>query len=501
MTDTHNKIRPPLQRPRWHRRVALVVVGLVLVIAAGWGVNTLVHACGGLWDGVTEIDGECVGVTDGSHVFDPELADVEKKIAEENVRVAASGQRAVTLALLEPMTANPTSALSIDAMRNALEGAYTAQHRANHGEFGDPNPLIRLVLANEGSRQDQWRPVVHQLAEMVDDKIPLVAVAGLGVSVTQTRLAAEELAARGIPMFSARTTADELNHANIRGFVRVVPPVRKYVESLRNYLQRRPELDSAILVFDSNSDDKDNPDLHTRSLRNNMRDVLSGLIKFSAQSFTGRANPGEATPLLFGNIVSNICAVQPKVVLFGGRRADLPNFLTALEGRVCRDAPMTVATAAIGLPGVKEREAELREKKITVINATVTDPLGWANSAPGTPEHFAEFRSQFGERGFDPARLDGDTISAHDAVVTAVTAIRLAASPNSVPAPADVRGQQLNLNNLHSVPGAGGRLSFSLRGNQQGDESGDPCGKPILVLEIAPSGSSVENEPIYVTCG
>lgn len=499
MTSSNDKIRPPSQRPRRHRRVALIVVGLVLVIAAGVGITTVVHACGGLGSGVTEIDGECVGVTDGSYVFDPELADVEAKIAEENARVAASDKRVVTLALLDPMTANPASALSITAVRNALEGAYTAQYRANHQQFGDPNPLIRLLLANEGSRQNQWRPVVNQLAGMVDDKEPLVAVAGLGVSVTQTKLAAEELAALGIPMVGAIATADELNYADIRGFIRVVPPNREYVESLQDYLQRHPELDSAILVFDSNSDDPDSPDLFTRSLRDNMRDVMSGLIKYPAQNYKGKIIPSETTPLLFSNIVSNICAVQPKVVLFGGRRADLPDFLTALGGRVCPDTPMTVATAATELGLVKEREAELREKKITVVYAASTDPNGWGNKVPGTPTHFEEFRSQFGELGFDPARLDGDTLSTHDAVATAVTAIRLATTPNSAPTPGDVLGQLLNLNGLNSIPGASGQLSFSFRGTQ-GAESGNPCNKPIPVLEIAPSAPSTEPEPIYVTC-
>ncbi|MGH3566333.1 MAG: hypothetical protein ACRDRH_09925 [Pseudonocardia sp.] len=476
-------------------------MGLVLLIAAGWGGRWLIHACGTPWSGVTEIDGECVGVTDGSYVFDPELAGVEAKIAEENARVAASGQQAVTLALLNPMTADPTSALSIDAARNALEGAYTAQYRANRGEFGDSNPLIRLVLANEGSHQDQWEPVVHQLAGMVDDAAPLVAVAGLGVSVTQTRLAAEELAARGIPMVGSVATADELNHANIRGFIRVVPPNRKYVESLLIYLQRRPELDSAILVFDSNSDDKANPDIFTRSLRANMSDVMSDLIKFPAQSFTGKTNPGEAvTPSRFAGIVANICAVKPEVVLFGGRRADMPIFLTALGDRVCSDTPMIVATAATELSVVKQREAELREKTITLVYATSTDPSGWANNVPGTPEHFPEFQARFTERGFDSARLTGDTISTHDAVATAARAIRLAASPDSVPKSADVRSQLLNLNNLTPVLGASGRLSFSFRGNQQGDESGNPCDKPIPVLGIASSGSSVATEPIYFTC-
>ncbi|MGH3612645.1 MAG: hypothetical protein ACRDRK_08620 [Pseudonocardia sp.] len=46
MTNVHDKISPPSHRPRW---VALVIVGLVLLIAAGWGDRWLIHACGTPW--------------------------------------------------------------------------------------------------------------------------------------------------------------------------------------------------------------------------------------------------------------------------------------------------------------------------------------------------------------------------------------------------------------------------------------------------------------------
>ncbi|MGH4025956.1 MAG: ABC transporter substrate-binding protein [Pseudonocardiaceae bacterium] len=487
------------RRPRWRNRLVIAVVGLVVIGAGGWGVDKLVHACGGLNSGVSEIDGECVGVTDGSFVFDPALADVEAKIATENERVQNSGHT-VTVALLNPLTSDDTSPLSSASARKVLEGAYTAQRSVNQqGKLGDARPLIRLVLANEGSHQKQWQPVVRQLIGMVDDAAPLVAVTGLGVSITETRLGAQELAAHGIPMVGAFTTADDLTYTSIHGFVRVAPSNHEYVESLQNYLKQRPELDSAIMVFDANSDHPTNPDLFTRSLRDDLTKVMQDRLTFPSLSFTGATVPSDSSPGLFNSITPNLCAVKPKAVLYAGRQIDLRSFLQSLQGRVCPDTPITVITADVDISALKEDEPKLRKKNITVAHVAAVDQTGWLNNAPGTPPHFADFRSEFQTAGFDLADIDdGWTIGNYDALLTAVRAIRLATPPtpsatHSVPTRGDVFGQLLNMNGLNTVPGAGGDLSFSFRGHG----SGNPTGKSIPVLEIPSSGSPAVST--YVT--
>lgn len=509
MTRIRSTVSPPPRRPenpfdhwkprpRWLVRTGLLVVVVLVVGGLWWGVDTLGHACGGLGSGVTEIDGECVGVTDGSYVFDPALADIQQKIAAENARVQGSGHT-VTIALLRGMTADDTSPSSITEVRNELEGAYTAQKHVNEpGKLGDNYPLIRLVLANEGTQQDKWYPVVQQLKEMVDDEEPLVAVTGFGSSITNTALGAQELAKYGIPMVASSAAADELNYTRIHGFIRIVPSAREYVQSLLGYLQRRPGLDSAVLVYDTNSDDPKSPDLFPRSLRNNFRSDIKILAKDSVLGFTGRSGFSDAHPDLFNSVIPSLCAVKSKVVLYAGRQRDLFSFVTALEGRLCTDVPITIVTVATDLSAFKSDEAKLRDKKITVVYATVSNPRGWASGVPGTPARFADFRSEFDDLGLDVAHIDGGATTTHDAVLTAVKAIRLAipASGNSMPKPADVLGQLLNLNNLNTVPGASGELSFGYRG----DESGNPAGKPIHVLEIPSSGPfPAENDPPYIT--
>lgn len=497
------------RRRRWRNRVVLFAVGLLVIAGSGFGINTWRASCGSD-SGVTRIDGQCVGVTNGAYVFDEAYRAVQDKIAAENewvdtmVRDPAKGpDRAVTIALLNPMTITDASAFDVANVRNLMAGAYTAQYRANHSRVvGDPDPLIRLVLANEGSYQRQWLPVVDKLVNMKDADAPLAAVVGLGVSIDLTERAAKELSANGIPTVGAITTADQLNYRDIPGFVRVSPSNREYVASLRAYLARRPQLDSAILVYDSNAGTRG--DIFVESLRTDLTTEFQNMIKFDDQSFVGESIPSEANPGLFRGATTNICAVRPDVVFFAGRRVDLSGFLDSLANRACQLHPLTVVTVDADRGVFPGDDEELRNRKITLVYADASNPRDWVAGTVETPERFQDFERSFEQRGFGLANLnDGMAISFHDAVLTAAQASRLAALPSdpNPPVAADVRSQLLNLNTVSSVPGASGTLSFSYRG-ADGVESGNPIGKPIPVMEFPSSGGTdAASGEVYVTAG
>ncbi|MGH4001437.1 MAG: ABC transporter substrate-binding protein, partial [Pseudonocardiaceae bacterium] len=279
-TTAKSRIR---RKRKW---IGLAIAVLILAAALGWGGYQVLHTCGWLGSGVYEVDGECVGVTDGSYLFDPAFEQVQKKIADENAWVRRQPSY-VTVALLNPLTATPTSVLSTEEILEQLEGAYTAQYQANHtSAVGDSGPPIQLVLANEGSTEDQWQPVVEQLVDMAGQQDnPLVAVVGLGLSIAQTKQGAQELSRHDIPMVGAIIAADDFDHNHIPGLITVSPTSQDYARSLRGHLDSRDDLRSAILVSDSNSDS--NSDLFTRTLRDAFRENMADLIKFPDQIFTG----------------------------------------------------------------------------------------------------------------------------------------------------------------------------------------------------------------------
>lgn len=215
---------------RRRRRLALFVTVVVAISALGFGARWALpqFQCGFGFSEVREVAGECVGVTDGSFVFQEAFAEVQENIRAENEWAADKAEAEdlplVRIALLTTLTTTDDSAMSTDKIQSALEGAYVALHRANRTrELGDPQPYVQLYLANEGARQTHWELAVSQLEEMLDDEVPLVAVMGQGVSSDATVAAAERLAARGIPMVTGVTTADGIDHDGIDGLLRAAP--------------------------------------------------------------------------------------------------------------------------------------------------------------------------------------------------------------------------------------------------------------------------------------
>ncbi|HEY6424447.1 MAG TPA: hypothetical protein VIY28_14610 [Pseudonocardiaceae bacterium] len=503
MTSTIEKIfEPPETRAgrirRRRKRIGLWTAVVVLAAGIGVAIAEVIPTCGWLGSGVYRIGGECVGVTDGSYLFNPESKDVQEKIAAENVRVRAESSSYVTVALLDLLTPTPISATSADKIRSELEGAYTAQRRINEKVLPtSSDPQIQLVLANQGNTDDQWQRVADQLAEMTTGDHPLVSVIGLGVSTAQTRLRAEFLSSRHIPMVAAILTADELDYTHIPGLIRVSPTTQDYAKALRRYGETRKDLHSAVVVYDTNSDS--GADLFTRSLTADLEQQMQYLIQGRPRlTFVGASIPGDASPGRFGILAPNICSAATDVVIYAGRQVDLDGFLQSLADRQCRSTPLTVITAAdIGVL-LREREQQLSAANLTVVYAGTSDADGWGRGVTGTPQNYSTFLSAFRGNGFNDKNLnDGEAIMMHDALLTAAQAVQLAAPGKSPPTAAEVRSMLLNLTGQYQVQGASGTLSFS----SSPTGAGNPRGKPVPVLQYPapPEARSRQVGPLYVT--
>ena len=216
----------------------------------------------------------------------------------------------VTVALLDLLTPTATSATSSATIRGELEGAYTPQRRINESVLPtSSNPQIQLVLANQGNTPKQSQTVTDQLAQMTKGDHPLVAVIGLGVSTAQTRQRAEKLSEYGIPMVSAIITADGLDHTQIPGLIRVSPSNQDYVKALLRYVNTRNNLQSGVVVYDTNSDS--GADLFTKTLKDDLEQQMQHLIQQrTTLPFVGASIPTDADPGRFDIVTPNICSVK-----------------------------------------------------------------------------------------------------------------------------------------------------------------------------------------------
>ncbi|GAA1439489.1 hypothetical protein [Nocardiopsis tropica] len=481
---------------RWRRLAVPALVLLLLVPAAlYWNVFT----CGGPASGVRSVGGQCVGVTDGGYVYHGDYTGIQASIAEENARVAAEGDgHVVRVALLGTLTFGDVSPMDPVRMRRSLEGAYTAQMRANHTRvFSDNKPGIQLLLANMGSRQEQWEPVVDDLVEMAEDETnPLVAVIGMGVSIDSTRDVAARLNEHDISMVSSAVTADGLEHDETEGLMRAAPSNTEYVRALRRYLDGREgteEPPSATLVYDATE-----PDLFVTTLRDAYEDQLDDHISGHPQEYVGTTVGDTPQAGLFETVTQNVCASENDTVLFAGRAPDLDAFLESLAYRSCLDRPLRVLFVATGLTILNDREAmaRLEEGNTTLVYASAIDPR-WGTGDPSAdvPPDYASFVNAFHEYGADPEAVPdvGDTTAFnngyalvnHDAFAVAATAIRMTNRMDlqGGPPTASMVGSQLMLlNNAYRVPAGGGVLNYS-------DEyGGEAAGRYVPVVEVPLEG-------------
>lgn len=452
----------------------------------------------GVGSALTRQGGECVGVTDGSPAFLPTGATnleqrfhrIQGLIKKENDRVAATEQRSVTVGMLATLTPTRESPVSPKQVLHSLEGAYTAQMRANDtAALGSASPLIQLRLANAGSRYGQWQTAVDQLVSMTDDTAPLVAVVGLSISTEDTRSAARRLSRHGVPVIASSASADGLNYGTAEGLVRVTASNTDFVKALGRYAADRDDLAEAVLVSDTNK-----PDLHVRTLTEAFQEELADeLGENPTQTFEGTTTRADAQPALFSLAVQNVCQTGADMVLFAGRTVDLGVFVDALHYRPCRERPLSILFVETG--PVTEEVRPLRDSRLTIVQASAMDPA-WVRQAEtgavgDAPDGFLGFYHDFdtyvdyyvAKSAVSAAVLDGYAVANHDATATAVRAIRTAhqqdpelALTSERVVPALLQPQMEN-----AVEVAGGTLSFTL------ERQGDPGGKPVPILET-PAG-------------
>jgi hypothetical protein len=250
---------PPQRSLRGPGRLLVAVAAAVLAVMAVHGV--LEGPCDTITTSQTST-GECVGVSDGSVVFSPDLATITGLIRSENLNVDTQvaqrpGAQSVSLAVLAPFPKAESNARTSAAMTTLreLQGAYLAQLRANDT---DGAPLIRLLIVNTGQDNAHWPSAVEQLRALAEPGAAqnLVGVVLLGPSVSTTNDMITALNEARIPIIASRVTADDLTGDSgdlLSGFASVAPSTRDQAtaatQALRGTTQR------VLLVRDSNPSD------------------------------------------------------------------------------------------------------------------------------------------------------------------------------------------------------------------------------------------------------
>jgi hypothetical protein len=498
----------------WAGLVALTVIAMLLVLV--WVSWIRPHQCGGRWydRDLFRVGDQCIGTISAQGAsFGPDVADIIEEIGKANAAVDRTVQHNpdaswVRIAVAMPMTGSkpesddrtpvrgsdsdydPQAVLPTGPIVHSLHGAYVAQKRANDSDgFGSHNGvLIKLVLMNMGSQEKSWallKPKVSELAQ--DTAHPLVAVVGLGVSLTETEQFARWLheSAR-VPAIGALLSAV----GDAPGLFNVSPSNEDYVKELHAYLSlsagRGTTLRYVEAVDQNGEPGGSSSDLYVADLHQQFRDA------FDARQipFRGTTGKGPGRRAVFTQVTQDVCGPSPTarpVVLFDGRPRDLQPLLSDLADANCPNEPI-VAAAATGVVMNETMRDFLARAKTTLVFVSTKNTGAWlAGGTVQRPEGFDDFVKAYRKELNPPAATlgpsleDGYAVGLYDAVGIAATALRKSPGATEDPPPngPDVMiGLQNSNTGQTSIRVASGNLYFL-----NSPTTSYACGRVVIVSE------------------
>lgn len=471
---------PPPTNRKWWWVPATVAVAALVVGALIW-LPSFLRSCG---DGVVHAGDECVGVTDGSFSFDPELDGIMGSIQSTNADITDSGDRFVSIVVMSPMTVgdNGVSIATMSGIRHRLEGAHLAQLDANRA---DATPKIKLLVANPGIEFAHWGDAVAEIQERREPD-NIVAVTGIAFSLGPAFDAVKELARLQLPVVGSTLTTDEL--PPLPEVLRVSPTASDHARAAADYLADRA--DRIMIIRDDNPDDSYGHALDAafRQRFSTDPDKIVGLEHYDSSlgSVSNR----------FEGMNANICDNTPDTIYFAGRAAHALLFLDKLAERNCSEKPVRVVTAddmAYYRLADFPAEVALEKAGVSVLYTGLVHEQVWQTHpdlfSPTAVDLFTKdcSKEEVCYRALSNNSLeDFAAVMEHDAVLTAVTAIRRAATNNDTSVqPGEVLQEMKGLHGATAIKGASGTLSF--------DEDGLPISKPIPILQ-----ARVGQEPQYM---
>jgi len=439
---------------------------------------------------------ECVGLTDGSFPFaqgNPAMATVLKDIKAEDSSVrqqAAKGARYVSIAYLLPISATG-GVEPINTAIEQLEGAYTAQLYANQNNVqGGTSPLIQLLVASSGTSAAQWKHTDQFIENDVHSQ-HLVAVAGIGVSLTTTIAEVRQLAGEDIPVFGGGISSDAFNH--VPNMVRVVPSNADDVRAALEFIQGAS---SAILIEDTNPSDSYSATLgneYFNGFTEKCGQCIQGPLSYDTSGEVSPKDPvGQNVNSSIGEMMSEICGSSTPLVLFAGRGRELALLLSDLDTRICQTKPITIVTGddITDMPPVPlSKTVSHGLGNVKVYYSGDANPDEWQQGSGSVftsgQQGFSQFYNTFESKFAGVALADGNAMIGYDAMFTSINAARLVGSARL--SPEDVASKLSLLQGVDQVLGASGPIDLSADYSHN-DMASNPVNKVVPILQWTPGG-------------
>ncbi len=439
---------------------------------------------------------ECIGISDGTFIFDTnrpsgdlkrqaankkvadiaeasrlwreavasDPGDAEGLIYQENQRVENSGRPYITLVVGTILSGN---ANAIDIGRSILQGAYTAQKDYNDQAWDRHRMLVRLLVANAGSDPTYTTTVAQQIVVAVKaaagTEHPIVGVIGWPFS-DQSINASAELAKAHIALVSPTATGDALTDTSVF-FFRVSPPDKGLVRVATQYAERSLHASRIVLFFDSQQDESQD-----------IEDDLGKQLKADGKTVVASEQYSSDQLDKVHDLLNDALRHNLDLIYYFGGADGLSNLLAHLptKGKSAHLQVMAV--------DLFDELSSLSNKTIGYnrLHFALLASSDIAKNSPRMAAFLHEYAQDFGSKKLHP---DSNVILSYDAMLALLRgcdiALRYMGSAKNI-TPDSLQRALTQITGYQAVLGASGRISFGT--------DGDPIDKAIMIVHIDKSG-------------
>jgi serine/threonine protein kinase/ABC-type branched-subunit amino acid transport system substrate-binding protein len=448
--------------------------------------------------GITTIGNENIGISDGSSVLDGNRQDRDLKmqaadrfqhgdtssaIALWNQAVSDDNADAESLIYLENQRTNSAPHITIvvgtmvsgDRSLTAvghddLQGAYVAQKEFNDGAKLRGGMMVRLLIANSGSKTSYAERVAGQIVQVAQTDATFVGVMGWPFS-SRAIQAVQVLGAAHIPMVSQTASSDQLTRISPY-FFRVAPSNKFQAVSGAKYAEQTLHAKSAALFVDIS-------DPYSQSLAQDF-----------AQQFQRDGNSIVATEhytvgkgATITSSVQDALSKKPDFIYFSGYANDVSSLLVSLPAG---NMPVMGGDALYELGGYPN-SARAGFSRLRFTTFAYPDEWGILGLSGRQPAFFSEYPAAFNASGQHPkgvygfTRADNDVILSYDAMVALLLGCNNAlSSGKSSIKPDDLLQGLRGISGARAFQGVSGQIAFG--------PDGDPVNKAVVILYVDPVG-------------
>lgn len=265
------------------------------------------------------------------------LADLQRRIAQENTRVLTSGKPYVTIMYAGPLTAAAGQDQATITTLHELAGAYLAQY-ANNGT-GEAGTIaskleIRLLPVNTGGNMAFSGQVADRMLAIARADPTVIGVVGMGRNTRASYGAITRLSDAGLAVLSTVNSSDKL--PQLRNYYGLASTDHDEATAAAHYLARAlPPIRHAMIVSRSPGPPGDNYSVEL------------------AADMGAQLHAGTTTPVQYddpNDVNGQVSAACGKVtpddpydfIYFAGRAEDLNGLVNALNNNGCTDRHMTL---------------------------------------------------------------------------------------------------------------------------------------------------------------